>query len=60
MYDKIEIIKGDANEIINHLKMNGYHFHETDNKNIIFVYEEETSYVETILYEHNCKYRIND
>lgn len=59
MYDKINILKGDIDEIIYHLNMNGYKFYVA-RPNILFTFVEETDYVETILADHKVKYVKND
>lgn len=42
-------------EITEHLAMNGYTF-DTNGDDVIFIYEEEVSYLETILNDHYIKY----
>lgn len=58
MYNKITVISGDMEELCNHLDMNGYNF-ERINQNL-YVDEEETDYVETIMADHDVDYLIND
>lgn len=58
MYNKITVISGDIEELCNHLDMNGYNF-ERINQNL-YVDEEETDYVETIMADHDVDYLIND
>lgn len=57
MYDKITIM-ADTAFIINHLSMNGYSF-EAIGQNL-YVFEDETPYVEEILSEYNIRYGKND
>lgn len=42
-------------EITEHLAMNGYTF-DTNGDDILFVFNEEIEYVETILYDHKIQY----
>ena len=58
MYDKITITKGDIDEVVEHLDMNGYCFERIGQN--LYVYSEETDYVETILVDHQCEYEVND
>ena len=57
MYDKITIL-ADTGFIINHLSMNGYNF-EAIGQNL-YIYHEETAYVQEILADNDIRYRIND
>lgn len=58
MYYKLTVIKGDIDELCNHLDMNGYSF-ERINQNL-YVYEEEIDYVATICKDHGISYWINE
>ncbi len=58
MYDKLDIISGDINELCEYLDNNGYNF-ERINQNL-YVFEDETDYVETICAEHGVSYWKND
>lgn len=58
MYDKITVNSKNINEICKHLDMNGYCF-ECIGQNI-YVFNEETDYVRTILKERGYEYLLND
>ena len=47
-------------EIENHLSMNGYCFGIDKKRKIIFVYDDQFDYVETILGDRNISYRVAD
>lgn len=57
MYAKIDIYSG-ANELENHLNMNGYHFTRIGNE--FFILEDEVDYVKTIMDENNVTYTSED
>lgn len=57
MYAKIDIYSG-ANELENHLNMNGYHFTRIGNE--FFILEDEVAYVKTIMDENNVTYTSED
>lgn len=42
-------------ELVEHLRMNGYHFDVLHNN--MYVYEEETQCVETIMNDRNIEYK---
>ena len=58
MYDKITINNGNVADLCEHLDNNGYCF-ECIGQNL-YVFNEETDYVRTILREHGYDYWIND
>ena len=43
----------DLEELEEHLSMNGYDFGLDKNRNLLFVFEDELDYVETILEDRN-------
>lgn len=47
----------DMSDLTEHLAMNGYTF-DTNGEDIIFVYDEEIDYVETILDDWEIKYEV--
>ena len=58
MYDKLTVTNGDIEELCEHLDMNGYSFERIGQN--LYVYEEETDYVETICRDHGVSYWKND
>ncbi len=58
MYDKITINNGNIDELCKHLDMNGYCFEQIGQN--LYVFNEETDYVRTILREHGYEYWLND
>lgn len=53
-------VGADMEELENHLYMNGYDFGIDQNRNLLFVYEEEIEYVETILADRNIAYEVKE
>ena len=53
-------VGADVAELENHLCMNGYDFGIDQNRNLLFVYEEEIEYVETILSDRDITYEVKE
>ena len=48
-------VKGNMDEVIEHLSMNGYTF-DTNGEDVLFIYDEEIDYVITILDDRNIEW----
>ncbi len=60
IFCKVKLLNGfqaELSEVTEHLAMNGYTY-DTNGEDSIFIYEEELSYLETILQDRNLKYEI--
>lgn len=63
MYNKITILSGNVNELCKYLDMNGYnynHYNYPDIDEFLYVLEDETDWIITILKERNYTFLIND
>lgn len=58
MYDKITINSGNMEDLCEHLDMNGYCFERIGMN--LYVFNEETDYVKTILHDYGYDYWVND
>lgn len=59
-YIMYRLAKGnDTDELTHHLSMNGYRFGFDPKSNALFIYEDETEYVETIMHDRKIKYEMD-
>lgn len=58
-YVRYDLIDGtDTEELISHLSMNGYTFGFDQSSNALFIWEEQTSYLETILSDRSIVFEV--